>query len=273
MAHKNSAQSIVALTIIYLVLNPILVTRDNSLIKTGGERGDSQAFIASTTGPQPVYRTYNGMLAQNTDAPGPVSDMNHQDDQDALEQWIIEDENSTWHADELEMVGKAISDTFNALATIGLDSREILDGYKIRRYDGEYVRDERGLVALVNHGQMEIVLPDAAFKRLNGFSIYHEIGHVLDNQLDRKLTIEFHKEAQDRVGFTDTQSQTAYGYWMRPLAREGREEATADAFALWVTVDHAGMKRPIFAGMPLDVQYDGITQVIEQALILSNTID
>jgi hypothetical protein len=269
MAHKNSAQSLVALTIIYLLLNPILATGESSFIKTRGEPGDRQVFSASTTSPQPAYRTYDGMQVQNTDGVGPVIDVNHQDDQNTLEQWIVEDENSDWHIDELDMVHQALTDTFDVLATIGLDGREILEGYSFRRYDGEFVRDEQGLVALVNHGQMEIILPDVAFKRLNGFSIYHEIGHVLDNQLDRKMTIEFHKEAQDRLGLTDTQLQTPYGFWMRPLAREGREEATADAFALWVTVDQAGMKRPIFAGMPLDVQYEGITQAIEEALLSS----
>jgi hypothetical protein len=273
MAKTNIAQSLIALTFIILVLNPILIPLDASSKIVTGERRDGQEFFASITKLWPVSRAVGAMPEQKTDLAESESDSNHQDFTDELGQWIMEDENSVWRTEELEMVHKALSDTFDALATIGLDGRKILDGYKIRRYDGEFVRDEQGLVALVNHDQMEIILPDVAFKRLNGFSIYHEIGHVLDKQLDREMTTEFQKEAMDRVGSTDTQSLTPHGYWMRPFAREGREEATADAFALWVTVYHASMKRPIFAGMPLDVQYDAIALTVEQALISSDGIE
>ena len=166
----------------------------------------------------------------------------------------------------MEMVKAALADSFDALETVGLDGEELLAGYRFRRQEGEFVRDERGLVALVNHDAEEIVLPDAAFLRQGGFSIFHELGHALDNRLSREMTRRFHQEAAERAGLTGSQSLTPDGFWLRPSAIEAREEATADAFALWVTVHFSGNRRPVFAGTPMDVQFQAIAQAIEEAL-------
>jgi hypothetical protein len=186
---------------------------------------------------------------------------------DYWRQWFIIDEESDWSSQELAMVREALVHSFAGLATVGLSGPDILDGYRFRRYDGEFVDERQGYVALVDHDLQEIVLPDVAFLRLSGFGIYHEIGHVIDSQLNRELSKGYHLETRAVTGSKDDLAVTADGFWMRPFARDDREEAAADAFALWVTVDHAGMKRPIFAGTPLDVQYEGIAEAMEQALL------
>ena len=64
--------------------------------------------------------------------------------------------------------------------------------------------------------------------------------------------------------------QTADGYWLRAHAHEIREEATADAFALWVGSGQADMRRPIFAGTPLNANYEGIVSALETAMVAIN---
>jgi hypothetical protein len=55
-------------------------------------------------------------------------------------------------------------------------------------------------------------------------------------------------------------------FWMRPHGRFDREEATADAFALLVAMSDSTSKRPVFSGMPMDVDYSGITNAVAQSL-------
>ena len=43
--------------------------------------------------------------------------------------------------------------------------------------------------------------------------------------------------------------------------------STADAFALWVMAGQAGLSRPVFYGTPVTVDYDGLNQAIDEALL------
>ena len=183
-----------------------------------------------------------------------------------LKQWIIFDEGSPWRKSELAMVHKALFHTLHALDDSGLDGQELLKGYRFRRHDGEFVRGDQGLVALVRHDVEEIVLSDVAFLRLDGFSIYHEIGHALDKRLDRELNQHFHQEVGLDVEGEIAELKTLDGFWMRPASREKTQEATADAFAYWVTKDVVGVREPIFAGMPFGVEFEAIDEAMDQAL-------
>lgn len=180
---------------------------------------------------------------------------------------FIVDDNSTWTDADMAMVSQVISNTLGALSRAGLNGADLIDGYRFRRYTGEYVDGQQGLVGAADHGAQVVVLSDSAFKRLNGFYIYHELGHVVDSRLDRRLSEAFHSQ----IGAESNDAgnwQTKDGFWMRAQTRDDREEATADAFALWVTVYFAGSKTPVFAGMPLDVQVEGIAQAAGEAITL-----
>jgi hypothetical protein len=185
------------------------------------------------------------------------------------EDWFIIDGDSNWTEQELEMVQEVLENSFMALASAGLSGSDLFKGYKFRRFDGEYVHDRKGIVALVNHDLKEITLPDVAFSSYEGFTIYHELGHVVDSQLGRELSLNFQQEASALAGKNLGQLVIPDGFWLRELARFDREEAAADAFALWVTVNFAGMDRPEFEGVPEDTQHGGINEAIEQALLVS----
>jgi len=178
--------------------------------------------------------------------------------------WFIEDGTSHWTAAEREMVNQVIARTVTALEEGGFDGDQLLAGYRFRRVAGEHVDEELGLVALVNHNDQVINLADSAFLRMGGFYIYHELGHVVDRQLDRELSQVFHAQVG---GSRAAEWQTADGYWMREHAHQDREEATADAFALWVTSQLEGFRKPIFAGTPLDADYQGIIDAMATALL------
>lgn len=60
--------------------------------------------------------------------------------------------------------------------------------------------------------------------------------------------------------------QTADNFWIRPEGRDDREEAAADAFAVWVMVERTGLRRPVFPGTPLTPDYAGIASAAESAL-------
>jgi hypothetical protein len=178
--------------------------------------------------------------------------------------WFIEEGNSTWTESELEVVGQTLEQTIQALALVGLDGQEILQGYRFRRFHGEYADAVDGRLAIVDHQKAEIVLSDAAFKRHKGFNIYHELGHVVDYRLDRQLSHLFHLRAGTNQTATDW--VTAEGYWLRDHGRYDREEATADAFALWVLAQGPDDFRPVFYGTPVTVDFEAIIWVIEEAL-------
>lgn len=188
--------------------------------------------------------------------------------------WFIIDETSQWNPAELEMVDRLMDHTFQALELTGLDGQTIFAGYRFRRVAGEHIEQFPGLIALVNHQERIISLADAAFVRLDGFYIYHELGHVVDQQLGRSLSRGFHSRIDSAAEMSGTTNdwQTATGYWMRAQAREDREEATADAFALWVGTEQALMRRPIFAGTPLSTDYEGLMTNLADSLVeLSNS--
>lgn len=178
---------------------------------------------------------------------------------------IVIDDGNGWSAEELALVNKAIADTYAALAQLELDPQALFADYQIRRYIGEYVNGKPGSIGQVDHEAHAITLSDTAFIRLWGFYIYHELGHVLDRRTDRQLSNEFHRLAGSTSGSEESPWQTADGFWLRDQGHHDREEATADAFALWV-IDQAGIKRPVFGGMPLDVDYEGINSAVREGL-------
>jgi len=195
------------------------------------------------------------------------------------ERYIV-DESSQWTTEELAVLNQVLQHTFRALAEAGLDGRVLLADYRFRRVAGEYIDEALGLVGLVNHDTRVISLADAAFVRLGGFYIYHELGHALDHQLGRALSEQFHAQVAAAAGteiaeengaavgdINDGAWQTTDGYWLRAQAHDDREEATADAFALWVGIEQAGMHRPIFAGTPLDADYGGISSALADAML------
>lgn len=178
--------------------------------------------------------------------------------------WFIRDENSNWTESELEIVSQVLDETIQALSQAGLDGQEILQGYRFRRFQGEFVDSVDGRLAIVDHQKDEIVLSDAAFKRHQGFNIYHEIGHIVDYRLERQLSQNFHLRAGTNQVAED--GATAEGYWLRDHGRYDREEATADGFALWVLAQNSEAYRPVFFGTPLAVDYEGIIGAIAAAI-------
>jgi hypothetical protein len=185
---------------------------------------------------------------------------------------FIVDDTSRWTADELVVVNRVLTHTFQALNDVGLDGRLLLDDYRFRRVSGEHIDEALGLIGLVNHDTHIISLSDAAFVRLGGFYIYHELGHAIDHQLGRELSDQFHAQIIAMAGTDNITAVggTADGYWLRAHAHEVREEATADAFALWVGSEQADMRRPIFAGTPLNADYDGIVNALVIAMVAIN---
>lgn len=180
--------------------------------------------------------------------------------------WFLTDPASPWTPLELATVGQIRSQTIQALNENGLDGEELLEGYRFHRFLGQYVDHVEGQLAIVDHEKEEIVLADGAFERHHGFNIYHELGHVVDHRLGRQLSQRYHEVAgSDRAQSPDNW-QTADGYWLRYHGRDDREEATADAFALWVLASQSGTWKPVFYGTPLTVDYNGIVTAIEVAL-------
>ncbi len=193
---------------------------------------------------------------------------------------FIVDETSQWTTDELAVINQVLLHTFRALAEVGLDGPELLSGYRFRREPGEHIDEALGLVGLVNHSTKIISLADAAFVRMGGFYIYHEIGHALDHQLGRALSAQFHARVAILAGADIVEElepvgrdlktaywQTVNGYWLRAHAHEDREEATADAFALWIGSEYASLRRPVFPGTPRDADYEGISSALRDALL------
>ena len=173
--------------------------------------------------------------------------------------WIIADVDSVWTVEELAMVRGILWNTLGALEALGLDGQTLLDGYRFRRFAGEYVDHKPGRVALIVHSQMEITVSDTAFAEQRGFYIYHEIGHAVDRRLGRQFSDRFHRLATD-------------DYKLRRQAQQDREEATADAFAVWVMVDYVGENEPVFHNTPVTADYDGISQAVAASLTSARTL-
>lgn len=185
---------------------------------------------------------------------------------DETDRWLISAEDGAWTVEEAEQVRSVLLDVFAALATAGVNGSELLDGYRFRRYAGEYVDGVPGRVAKVNHADLEIVLSDTAFLRQQGFYLYHELGHAVDRRLDRRLSTHFHTHTGGGPAAGGSW-QTGAGSWIRPEGREDREEAAADAFAVWVMVEYAGLRKPVFPGAPMTTDYPGIAAAAESALL------
>ncbi|HEX6383891.1 MAG TPA: hypothetical protein VF177_04400 [Anaerolineae bacterium] len=172
--------------------------------------------------------------------------------------WIIADADSAWTAEELGMIRHVLQNTLGALEELGIDGQELLDGYRFRRFKGEYVDNKPGRVALIVHSQMEITVSDTAFVRQRGFYIFHEVGHAVDRRLGRQFSDRFQRLATD-------------DYKLRRQAQQDREEATADAFAVWVMVEYMGERRPVFHKTPVTADYTGISQAVEESLVSVRT--
>jgi hypothetical protein len=175
--------------------------------------------------------------------------------------WFTGDVGQEWTSEELNMIREALSNTSKTLNQAGIDGHQLLSGYRFRRAAGEFVDPDSRKIAIVKHDIQEIWLADAAFSRLQGFYIYHELGHAVDHRLNRGLSQAYHHQTNggtiEEGSFSKWQSGD--GYWLRPHGRDVREEATADALALLTMSQSGSVLRPVFGGTPLDVDYDGIT--------------
>jgi hypothetical protein len=176
--------------------------------------------------------------------------------------WFIVSAEQTWEAEEIVMIQELLTTVISALDEQGLDGQALLTGYRFRRQHGEYITGYPGRIAVVNHETQEITLADAAFKRLHGFYIIHELGHVVDRRTGRQLTTTFHNLASSDM----EHRSTAPGYWLNLHAEHDLEEATADAFALWILSIYDAGYRPFFAHTPATADYAEITAVLVTSL-------
>lgn len=186
------------------------------------------------------------------------------------QQWIIVDEASDWTVAQLTAVHRALLDTFGALAQAGINGRHLLAGYRFRHQPGEFVNGRQESIALARHEYQEIILTDSAFTVQAGFSIYHELGHAVDNRLHRQLTAGF---VELIGGGEDYRRETGFlipdGYWVRTQTRHSPYEATADAFGVWVTVGYLQAADPVFRTTPPDVNHRAISSVVQTAVQLA----
>lgn len=182
-------------------------------------------------------------------------------------QWIIIDEQSDWTLGQLQTVRRALVETIAALDEVGMNGRRLLAGYRFRYQPGETIAGRPNSVALVRHEHQEIILTDAAFRLENGFSIYHELGHVVDNRLRRRLTSGFMEITGSGDDYRrETGMRVTQGYWVRTQTSHSPYEATADAFAVWVTVVHLQAAGPAFRTTPEDVNFQAIGTAVEASL-------
>ena len=186
--------------------------------------------------------------------------------------WFMGDAGQEWTSEELNMVREALSNTSKTLNQAGIDGHQLLKGYRFRRAAGEFVNPDSRKIAIVKHDIQEIWLADAAFSRLQGFYIYHELGHAVDHRLYRELSEAYHLITNGRYLEEGLSSkwQSGDGYWLRPHGRDVREEATADALALLAMSQSGSFLRPVFGGTPLDVDYDGIALEAYNALQIAS---
>lgn len=183
------------------------------------------------------------------------------------QQWIIVDAESAWTAVQLTAVHHALVETFAALAEVGINGRHLLAGYRFRYQPGDRLNGRQESIALARHEVQEIILTDSAFTVQAGFSIYHELGHAVDNRLQRQLTVGF----IDLIGGgEDYRRENGYlipdGYWVRTQTRHSPYEATADAFGVWVTIRTSPAPAPIFHTTPPDISYRAISLAVETTL-------
>lgn len=181
--------------------------------------------------------------------------------------WFIIDSYQPWTAQEVALVLRVMEDTVGALGTAGIDGRHLLRGYRFRRQRVEFIgvnSKEETVIAYVDHERQEIVLSDRAFTLQRGFYIYHELGHAVDRRLGRELTAGFHaRSGGAKVG---GKWRTANDYWIRQQGRDDATEAAADAFAVWIFTEVAGMRRPVFSGATMSTDYKAISATAEATL-------
>lgn len=178
--------------------------------------------------------------------------------------WVIESGDSYWTGEELNLVDQVLSNSISALDDAGYDGQNLLSGYRFRRQHNEFVDGIDGRIAVVRHNYQEIVLSDSAFKRLQGYYIYHELGHVVDKRLGREPTRRFHEIAGS--GKNSGQEETADGFWLNDHAHKDFSEATADAFALWVEMRYTNNSKPVFAHTPVTTDYQEIVRSFDLAI-------
>lgn len=177
---------------------------------------------------------------------------------DGWQSWIEISPEDPWQAEELVIISDILNAVVGSLDGEGLNGRQLLEGYRFRRQYGEYITGHDGRIAVVNHDEQVITLADAAFKRLHGFYIIHEIGHVVDRRTERQMSAAFHALAG-----SDTENRlTAPGYWLNLHAETDLEEATADAFALWIMSTYDAGYKPVFAYTPSAAKYDQIEALL-----------
>lgn len=180
--------------------------------------------------------------------------------------WLIEDESSRWAPEEVAIVESILRKSIGALDNAGLDGSLLLEGYRFRRWDGEFAKDKDGWAAVVNHDDQEIFLADTIFLPGNEFFIYHELGHVVNRRSGGSLSDNFHSLIEQIDGIVIRHDwTTAEGFWFRGQAHIHRNEAIADAFALWVWMS-AGHETPNFHDTPDTVQWNNIIALFENAL-------
>jgi hypothetical protein len=186
---------------------------------------------------------------------------------DDYSSWFIEDAASAWTESERKRVELVLANTLTALETLGPDGPALLDGYRFRRFAGEYARDREGKIALVDHTAQEVILADTALLQANTFFIYHELGHIVDHRTERDLDGQFHRltlETEDAT--TLHEWTTVQGFFLRGQAHIKHTEATADAFALWIWVEFAGEAIPHFHDTPENADPAAILEVFRDTL-------
>lgn len=187
-----------------------------------------------------------------------------------LHDWLIVDETSRWSEAELRIVDRVMRNSLGALAEAGLDGEALMGGYRFRHWAGEFAKDQDGKIAVVNHGDREIVLSDTILRAEYEFFIYHEIGHVINRSSAGRLEANFHGLIEQIEGVVIKHDwTTAEGFWMRGQAHIHRSESIADAFALWVWTGFAGWEIPRFQDMPESARPDAILDVFDAAMYLT----
>lgn len=182
-----------------------------------------------------------------------------------LEEWVVVDAGSHWTSTELRIVHNAIRDTIAALDSAGLDGHGLLAGYRFARFDDRFLEEGIRRLAVVNHESRLIILADRAMIAHQGFYIYHELGHVVDQRLGRRLSAVFEEWALRPAG-PDGSVELRDGYWMREQAHDSPSEAAADAFALWVSVEMADDRMPDFPTKPDTVNPSLIFELVRAGL-------
>lgn len=180
--------------------------------------------------------------------------------------WFGTHERTSWTVEELRILREILVEVIDALNTVDVDGNALLGDYRFRRDPGHYADSITGRMAKVDHNEMVITLSDTSFLRQQGFTIYHELGHAVDFRLGRNLSAGFHHLVGSDEESSELTWKTADNFWIRQEGRDDREEAAADAFAVWVMVEHAGLQQPVFPRAPISTDYDGIAQAVETVL-------